>query len=59
MSEDLCKHIGNDYLMGQRNVQVHAFGPGLDKVKWTDGKEQFWMEKYILRLEGTKHLCCV
>ena len=41
--------------MGQGNVQVHPFGPGLDKDKWTDGKEQYLMEKYKLRLEGTKH----
>ena len=59
MLENLCRHTGNNYLMGQGNVQAHRFGPGLEKDKWTDGKEQFWMEKYKLRLEGTKHLCYV
>ena len=48
-----------NYLMGQGNVKAHPCDPGLDKDKWTDGKEQFWMEKYILRLEGTEHLCCI
>ena len=51
MFEDLCRHTGNNYLMGQGNVQAHPFGPGLDKDKWTAGKEQFWMENYIMRLE--------
>jgi hypothetical protein len=37
--------------MGQGNVQAHPFGPGLDKDKWTDGKEKIWMENYIMRLE--------